>query len=118
MNVDVKRIGDATVVSPAGRIDAITAGDLQRTLDDLLGQDATRLALDFAEVSYISTAGLRVVIQTVKRLHGRGHVAISGLNGPVGKVFELVGFTSVLPIFGDLESAIASVSVSDAPRAP
>ena len=110
MNVNVRQVDEVTVVSPTGRIDAITAEKLQQTIDELFRQDVTRLVMNFADVSYISTAGLRIVVQTVKRLHDGGQVAISGLNGPVKRVFELVGFTSVLPIFADLETAVASAS--------
>lgn len=107
MKVTLNTIDDLTVVSPEGRIDAVVADDLQKTMDDMLGRGVTKIVMHLSAVTYISSACLRVIIQVVKQLDGHGHFAICGANETVQNVFDLAGITNILPICDDLETAVA-----------
>lgn len=75
-----------------GRLDTVTAPDLDRRLEPLLGDPAvSALVLELGGLEYISSAGIRSVVRARKALEGRGgHVALVGLQPPVQKVFDIV----------------------------
>jgi anti-sigma B factor antagonist len=98
------------VLAISGRIDATTSEQLKQKLLATIGDRAIRLVLDFARVEFISSIGLRVLVVTAKRVAAvRGKMVFCGLAGPVREVFELAGFTSVVPFFPDQAGAVASL---------
>lgn len=107
MKINFDTIDDLTIVSPEGRIDAVSAEDLRKAMDDILGQGVSKVVMHFSAVTYISSACLRVILQVLKKLHGHGQFTICGVNAGVQNVFDLVGITNILPICDDLETAIA-----------
>ena len=68
MDIQIEQSGDAWVVSVAGKLDALSAGDYEKAVNQLLADGKTRLVINFAELSYISSAGLRVLLSTAKLL--------------------------------------------------
>jgi anti-sigma B factor antagonist len=97
------------VLGVSGRIDASTSEQFKQKLLATIGDRPVRLVLDFAQVEFISSIGLRVLIVTAKRVAAvRGKMVFCGLAGPVREVFELAGFTSVVPFFTDRAAALAS----------
>ena len=106
MDVTSTKSDDRTVVSVAGRVDAVTAPDLEKRLFDLIDDGATHLILDFARMDYISSAGLRVVLSTAKKLKPvNGSVCLAGLSGAVREVFEISGFFSIFKAFDTVADA-------------
>ncbi len=106
MNIGLETIDDLTIVSPVGRINALSAEKLQETVDELLRRGATRIVVHLADVSYISSAGLRVFLKVAKKLHPRGRLAVSGLNDHVRQVFQMAGFANIMTLCDDLDSAM------------
>jgi anti-anti-sigma factor len=97
------------VLGVSGRIDASTSEQLKQKLLATIGDRPIRLVLDFAQVEFISSIGLRVLVVSAKRLAAvRGKMAFCGLTGPVREVFELAGFMAVVPFFPDRAAAVAS----------
>lgn len=103
MRIDETRTDGIVIVAPVGRLDSTTSPELDARL---LALDATghhRLVVDFGAVDYISSAGLRVLLMTARRVKDRrGGLALCRLGETVQQVFELAGF---LPLFA-IESAI------------
>ena len=97
MNVRIEHNGELCVASPDGRIDAVSADELQQILDVQMNATAKRMVIDLTEVDYISSAGLRVMLSLAKRTkQHNGALVLCGMNPAVREVFALAGF---LPLF-------------------
>ena len=90
------------VVSVTGRADAEAADELQNGLTNALELSA-KVAADFSALDYISSAGLRAVLQAARAAQNRNaEFAVCGLSAPVRKVFDMSGLHHVLEIHGEL----------------
>jgi anti-anti-sigma factor len=90
-----------------GAVDAHTARELDRALQGVLAAGDSRLVLGATQMSYISSAGLRVVLQMHREAVRRGgEVRIFGLNALATRVFETAGFQEVMRISGTYEEAV------------
>lgn len=88
--------GDSLTVRLDGRLDTITAPDLEQELQDLSG--VKHLVLDFAKVVYISSAGLRVLLALQKRMGKQGDMVVRHVDQMVMEVLEMSGFVDILTI--------------------
>ncbi|HQD75267.1 MAG TPA: STAS domain-containing protein [Bacillota bacterium] len=86
------------IVSLFERIDTRTSPSLEKTLNELLEQGYTSIVLDFLKTSYISSAGLRVLLGAAKKLPGDKRLQLTNLDSNVYKVFKLTGFTTIFDI--------------------
>ena len=115
MEVTHKRYKRADVLSIAGRLDAASAPQFKQTIDTLFDEGRYRLVFDLANLEYVSSPGLRVMIEARKRarnwkvtdLEG-GDVRIANLPPRIKEVFDLTGFTSLFEIYDDLTEAVGS----------
>lgn len=97
------------VVTTEGRVNGLNAAEYRRRLDDALEEESPAVVLNFEGLSYISSAGLRVVLQVAKGLRRRGaKFAACNLDGPVLDVFVTVGFDRIIPLHNSVDSAVAS----------
>ena len=82
---------------PIGRLDTTTAPELESELEaSLCG--VKKLVLDFKDVAYVSSAGLRVILKAQKLMSRNGNMKVIGVNSTVMEVFEITGFTDILTI--------------------
>lgn len=81
-------------VTLSGRLDTTTSPELEKELEDLDG--ITALVFDFKDIDYVSSAGLRVLLNTQKRMNKQGTMVIRNVCDNVMEVFQMTGFTSVL----------------------
>jgi len=110
MEIDVKKEGQAVIIALTGRMDAVSAPQFDKTVDDFIAQGKTRILIDFKSLEYISSAGLQSILALAKRLELiNGTVLLSDLNGAVKEVFEISGFCSIFPIYDNLDAAKASI---------
>lgn len=84
-------------VAVKGRLDTTTAPELEEALQAEM-EGLTELELDFSELEYISSAGLRVLLATQKKMQGQGTMTVTGVNDIVMEVFEVTGFCDILNI--------------------
>lgn len=99
-----------TTVHLNGRLDAATCAEVERALAAVFDAGSKGLVIDFTKLNYISSAGLRVLLSTAKKAKSSGgKLALFGLGEEVRQIFEISGFTSILPIFPDAPSAETSV---------
>jgi anti-anti-sigma factor len=100
MEITVRKEGNAAVVSVKGRIDAITAGEFEKGLSALMAGGGYLLVLNFSDLEYISSAGLRSILSTAKQLKAKeGQMLFVGLQGTVKDVFKISGFGSIFKIY-------------------
>ena len=98
MEITESRKNGAVIVGVSGRIDASNAAAFEQKLLALIGAGETRLVIDCAQLQYISSAGLRVLLVATKRLSDGGKLALASLNNQIRDVFDIAGFSSILQI--------------------
>lgn len=94
------------VLRPQGRIDSATGPALDDEIAKSMASGANRLLLDMADVDYISSAGLRVVLQAAKQTKSvGGHLVLCALNEQTREIFDVSGFSRFLDISDSREEA-------------
>ncbi len=84
-------------VKVGGRLDTTTAPELEATIKENIA-DVTKLILDFSELDYLSSAGLRVLLQAQKTMNKQGEMIVKNINETIQEIFEVTGFSDVLTI--------------------
>lgn len=96
MTIEKTQASGTLTVALAGRLDTITSPDLEQSLADLTG--VTHLVLDFSQITYISSAGLRVLLALQKRMGKQGDMVVRHVDKMVMEVLEMSGFADILTI--------------------
>lgn len=99
------------ILAPKGRLDSATAPAFE-TEFMASAEGADRLLIDFSGLTYISSAGLRVVLKAAKKMQSKGgRVALCSLGPQVAEVFEISGFSSlsIFSIHPERDSALAAL---------
>ena len=116
MQVSQERYADALVLTPAGRIDNSTTDELRADLNTLVAachKGGDRLVLDFSQVDYISSVGLRVLMLAAKKAREQdGSIVVAALQPVVREIFEISRFNLVFQCFGTVREALAKVSAN------
>lgn len=108
MEITYEEREGAHVLSINGRIDTATAPELEHAINSRIEQGNRKILLGFAQVSYISSGGLRVLLATAKKLKNPGDkFAICCLSPEVHKILKLAGFTSIFSIYSSEGEALA-----------
>ena len=97
MNIEIKRSEKECVVLLIGRLDATTAPTLEKTISENI-QDIEKLILDCKGLEYISSAGLRVVLNAQKKMQQMGEMKVINVCPEVMDIFEMTGFVDILVI--------------------
>ena len=97
MTLEVKTDANATIVEVAGRLDTITAPVLEKTISEDI-KDVKNLILDLKGVSYISSAGLRVLLSAQKKMLKVGSMKVRNVCSEVMDILEMTGFADILVI--------------------
>jgi anti-anti-sigma factor len=109
MNTSVEQRGDVSVVHVAGSVDGLTSEDLQRVFTSEVEAGHHKLVADFDAVDYTSSAGLRVLLATLKQTRSRnGDLRLAAPRPEVRKVLDLSGFTGILSVFNTVDDAVRS----------
>lgn len=98
MNISSARNGDTLTVKISGRLDTATAPQAENEFKQFLSLEVKHIILDFSELIYISSAGLRVLLALQKQMIGQGEVVLTGLTPEVQEIFEITGFSEILII--------------------
>jgi anti-anti-sigma factor len=109
MKASVEQRGDVIIVHIAGSVDGLTAEDLQHVFGGEVEAGHHNLVADFGEVDYTSSAGLRVLLATLKRARSSdGDLRLAAPRPEVRKVLDLSGFTGILSVFDTVDDAVRS----------
>lgn len=107
MEINVEKTKDGLVVLVDGRLDAVTAPTFEKTLSEWIEKGEIVLLLNLSATEYISSAGLRGILSTAKRLKTKnGRMIFFGLQEPVREVFRVSGFDSIFQVFETAEEAM------------
>jgi anti-sigma B factor antagonist len=98
-------------VAPQGRLDALSVPEFENDLRSQLSQGSAHIIVNFQDVTYISSSGLRALL-TARRIakNQGGDVKLCQLSLRVYEIFEMVGFTQVFGIYDSLEAAQTAFS--------
>ncbi len=110
MEVTETRREGVLVLGLKGRLDSITSEGFEKRLLGTVRQGETHLILDFQELDYISSAGLRVLLIAAKEVKvSNGRLVLCSLKDYIKEIFEVSGFVSFLPIHASLEESLKAV---------
>ncbi len=97
MNIEQKKDGNALTLALEGRLDTMTAPQLDAVLKEALpGVEA--LTFDLEKLDYISSAGLRVLLSAQKAMNQQGAMKVKNANEMILEIFEVTGFCDILTI--------------------
>ena len=97
MQINYNKEAEKLTVAPEGRLDTATALEFEKTLAELLN-GVSDLILDMNKVTYVSSAGLRVLLKLQKIMFNQGKMKLIGVNDTVMEVLEITGFANILRI--------------------
>ena len=97
MTIEKNLNGTELNVKVIGRLDTTTAPELEKEVMGNL-DGVAKLVLDFAELDYLSSAGLRVLLQAQKAMNKQGEMVVRNVNETISEIFDVTGFADVLTI--------------------
>lgn len=97
MTIEKTVNGEKVVLAVSGRLDTVTAPQLEAEIKNC-AEGLTALELDFVNLAYISSAGLRVLLSTQKMMNKQGEMVITHVNDDIMEIFEMTGFADILTI--------------------
>jgi anti-sigma B factor antagonist len=97
MTIQKTRNGNTLTIAPEGRLDTMTAPELEGLLKESL-EGVTELVFDLEKLDYISSAGLHVLLSAQKTMNNQGSMKILHANEMILEIFEVTGFTDILTI--------------------
>ena len=108
MDIATKKYKRCAVVEASGRIDSATAPELAEAFNDLTSDGQYNLVLDMEGVEFISSAGLRVLIdvqKTCQRLN-RGKLVLAQVPDQICEAFDLAGFDALFDFYDEQIDAV------------
>ena len=109
-SLTTERSGQTLIISAKGRIDGANATEVQGVLSGAFEPGIKLMLLDLGGLTYISSAGLRVIMLTARTLDRSGaKFAVGSPAGPIREVFQISGFDQIIPIFDSQAEAIESL---------
>ena len=97
MTIEIKKNDEETIIEIVGRLDTITAPVLDKTINEDI-EETKNLVLDVKGMEYISSAGLRILLATQKKMQKIGSMKLTNVCEEVMEVFEMTGFADILVI--------------------
>ncbi len=110
MQITHKQLSRVDLVAVNGRVDASTAPQLQDTLRSIFDERRFRVVLDLSEMSYMSSAGLKVLLGALKEAKrwNRGDLRLAALQTQVHDTLNLVGLLQLFRIYTNTVEAVGS----------
>ena len=97
MQIATEKEGSKLTLTVSGRIDTVTAPELEKiALEHMEG--ITEMVLDLADVEYVSSAGLRSLLQIQKDMSKQGSVKVDRISSSVKEIFDMVGFSRIFAV--------------------
>lgn len=111
LTVEGERKSGTLIAKASGRIDGSNAREFQDSLESFLQGDASSLILDLENLSYISSAGLRVILLVSKKLQrSSAHFGVCSLSVSINEVFQISGFDKIIQTYRTQADALSAVN--------
>ncbi len=109
MDISTKEMKRVSLVTVNGRVDSATAPDFEKALHALVQANRCQLVVDLKNVDYMSSAGLRALVSSLKAAKaGGGDVRLAQPSQRVREVLELAGLNSIFTTYEDVTDAVGS----------
>ncbi len=106
MKVETTQSGKTTTATVSGRVDSVNSREFEKELGAIADAGATNIILDCSGLSYISSAGLRVLLITIRKLNqAGGQLSLANMNPNIQEVLEVSGFVMLTKVFDSVEDA-------------
>lgn len=113
MEISQDKIDGVVVVSLSGRIDSTAAVDFEEQLIQIIDQGTNIMVVDFLNVQFISSAGLRVLLLAAKKVKPYGgKLHLCNMSKDVREVFDISGFSSIFDIHANVTEATQAIGAS------
>ena len=108
--LDEIRAGDAVVLEVTGRIDSVTADTFDERIARSLASKPKLFVLDFANVEFLSSAGIRVLMLAAKKTRASSvRLALCSLPSNINQIFVISGIVPIFSIYPDRARAVSSL---------
>ncbi len=102
------------ILKISGRIDGITSKQVQTEIDEVLDMGHKEIILDFADVYYLSSAGIRIFIAELKKTVSMGgKLYFVALSSHIHELFKISGLTSVFTVFDTYQDFISAINSNE-----
>jgi len=109
MEINIREVNGVNIVEFIGNLDTNTAPEAENQINGLLDGGASKILVNFENLNYISSAGLRVLLATAKKMMASsGSLKICSLNNTVQEVFDISGFSTILSLAANETDALAA----------
>lgn len=110
LDVEASREETAGVIALRGEIDVYTAPLLRQKIVDLVDEGATNLVVDMADVDFLDSTGLGVLVEGLKRVKARGgNLALVASQDKILKIFDITGLNKAFPIHATRAEALEGI---------
>lgn len=100
---------NAHVLAVAGKIDARTMGEFEGGIREVMDAGHHNLVVDFAEVPFISSAGLGILMSVIEEIRdGGGDLVLARAQPEVYRIFDMLEFTTLFKFFDSVDEAVAA----------
>jgi len=107
MDIRISNATDISVVEVQGKLDTTTANQFQQELFKLIEAGTVKIIIDATHLSYVSSAGLRVLLASGKKIKANGgKIVLCNINEMIREVLDISGFAPLFPTFHTREDAI------------
>jgi stage II sporulation protein AA (anti-sigma F factor antagonist) len=111
MEIRTEKTGTVMSVALKGRLDAASSNSTEAEFLRMIDGGERALVIDLAELTYITSLGLAVLLWVAKRMRTvDGKLAVCSLQPAVQQVYEIAGFATIIPVYGTRDDAIAGLS--------
>ena len=101
-----------SIVTISGSVDALTTGEVTQYLTNGIGAGRNQIVLDLSQVDFMSSAGLRAILVTLKESRKQGgDLYLANAQPGVEKVLKMSGFTSIVKTFSSIDAAVAEFRI-------
>lgn len=108
INIIEEQKGDVTILRIKGKLDSMISSDLEKRAIEFVNAGQNKLLLDLSNVSYINSAGLRMLLSIKKQVKTlSGKFIVCALSSEVMEILKICGFDHVLEISKNEEDALA-----------
>ena len=106
MKIAIQRDGGDVLIHDEGRMDTTNYNEFESAVNEVFKEEVKNIYLDLSELSYISSSGLRVLLAIQKKMMTLGgKIKLCALQPAIREIFDISGFSSIFPIFPDMETA-------------
>lgn len=108
MEIVQNKKNDVIILSLKGRFSPAATGQVEEKVNEVINLGEKKLAIDFTELEYINSMGLRIILGATKKMRKlEGNIVLFALKDHIKEVFEMTGFSSIMTITSTEEEALS-----------